>query len=164
MIIAFTCIGDAQPAGSKRAFIFNPKDGGEPRASVTDANAKSRPWKYAVATSAREVYHGSLLTGALRVTMTFYRCRPRSHYGSGANAGRVKASAPAYPGTKPDALKLARGVEDALSHVVYVDDAQIVDEYLFKRWCENGEPARTEIMIEEMKEGSETSLFMKPAA
>lgn len=160
-MISFTCFGDAQPAGSKRAFIFNPKDGGKPRASVTDANAKSRPWKYAVAMSAREAYCGNLLTGALKVTMTFFRPRPRGHYGSGANAGRVKASAPAYPGTKPDALKLARGVEDALSHVVYADDAQIVDEYLFKRW---GEPARVEVEIEEMEAVQPVLVREKPAA
>lgn len=150
MIIKFCAIGQAQPAGSKRAFVFTPKNGGKPRASVSDANAKSKPWQWAVAMSAREVYHGPLLTEPLDVTITFYRPRPRGHYGSGKNAGTVKASAPAYPGTKPDLLKLARGIEDALSKVVYVDDALIVDEHLFKRW---GEPARVEVQITEAREG-----------
>lgn len=143
-MITFIVFGVPQPAGSKRAFVFTPKDGGRPRASVSDANSKSKPWQYAVAVSAREVYHGPLLTDPLDVTMVFYRPRPQGHYGSGKNAGAVKSSAPEFPGTKPDLLKLARGIEDALTGVLYVDDARIVNEHLYKRW---GEPARVEIQI-----------------
>ena len=41
-------------------------------------------------------------------------------------------------------LKLARAVEDAMSGVVYRDDAQVVTEVLRKRY---GEPARAEVAI-----------------
>jgi Holliday junction resolvase RusA-like endonuclease len=140
-IVAIVVYGDCQPAGSKRAF-FRP---GMKHPSVVDDNSKSKGWKHVVAYSARQVYQGPLLEGPLRFTATFYRPRLQGHYGSGKNASKLKASAPEYPTTKPDVLKLARAAEDALTNVVWRDDAQIVDEHLFKRW---GEPARVEILIE----------------
>lgn len=139
-----TVYGDVQPAGSKRAFI-NPRSG---RAIVTDANRKAKDWKAQVAQHAGEHFHGELLTGPLFVTFTFYRPRLASHYGSGRNEGVLKASAPAYPTTRPDALKLARGCEDALTGVIWRDDSQIVTELLEKRW---GSPARVEIEIKEIR-------------
>ena len=139
----FTVYGDVEPAGSKRAFVHP----GSGRAIVTDANKKAKAWKGRVAQVAGENFNGELLTGPLDVCFTFYRPRLASHYGTGRNAGSLKESAPAYPITRPDALKLARGCEDALSGVVYRDDSQIVDEVLRKRW---GSPARVEIEIEEM--------------
>lgn len=138
-----TVFGEAAPAGSKRAFK-HPHTG---NIIVTDANRKAKDWKGLVAHIAGENYRGELLDGPLFVAMTFYRPRPRSHYGSGRNSERLKPSAPAYPATRPDVLKLARGVEDSLSGVVYTDDARIVTELLEKRW---GSPARVEIEIKEM--------------
>lgn len=138
-----TVIGAAQPAGSKRAFV-NKKTG---RAAVVDANPKSKDWKGEVAKRAGEVWTDELLHGPLEVTFTFYRPRPASHYGTGRNAGKVKGSAPRFPTTRPDVLKLARGVEDALTGVIWRDDAQIVTETLLKQW---GNPPRVEIEIEEL--------------
>jgi Holliday junction resolvase RusA-like endonuclease len=45
---------------------------------------------------------------------------------------------------KPDVLKLARAVEDALTGILYRDDAQIVTEVLRKRY---GDPPRVEIRL-----------------
>ncbi len=138
-VVEITVYGSAQPAGSKRAFVVNG------RAHVTDDAKGSRPWKQRVAQAAGESYGGELLSGPLSVEMTFYQPRPKGHYGTGRNAEMVKASAPARPTTRPDVLKLARAVEDALSGVVYRDDSQIVDEHLHKRY---GEPARCAIRVE----------------
>lgn len=41
-----------------------------------------------------------------------------------------------WPTSKPDLLKLARGVEDALTGIVYEDDAQIVFETMRKQWSQ----------------------------
>jgi Holliday junction resolvase RusA-like endonuclease len=46
----------------------------------------------------------------------------------------LKASAPIAPPVKPDVLKLARAVEDAMSGIIYKDDAQIVTERLCDRY------------------------------
>jgi Holliday junction resolvase RusA-like endonuclease len=62
----------------------------------------------------------------VHVRMTFNLPRPAGHYGSGKNAGKVRASAPREHVTKPDLDKLARCVLDALTGVVYADDSQVV--------------------------------------
>lgn len=135
--LAFTVHGTPQPAGSKRAFFR----GG--RAIVVDANKKTRPWKDQVAQIAGEAMAGrQLMRGPLWLILRFYVRRPKGHFGRKG----LLPSAPAHPTTKPDVLKLARGVEDALSGVCYVDDAQIVAEEL---WKEYG-PERVEIEIREM--------------
>jgi Holliday junction resolvase RusA-like endonuclease len=139
--IRFVVYGEAKSAGSKRAFP-NPKTG---RMIVTETVKGSKDWQASVRAVAREAYTGPLLTGPLAVTMHFYRPRPASHYGSGRNSAIVKPSAPSAPATRPDVLKLARGVEDSLSGVLYRDDAQIVSETIEKRY---GEPARVELVVE----------------
>jgi Holliday junction resolvase RusA-like endonuclease len=139
--VRFVVYGDAKSAGSKRAFR-NPKTGA---LIVTEMVKGAKPWQGAVAAAGAEAHRGPLLDGPLRVAFTFYRPRPRSHYGAGRNAGAAKPSAPRFPSTRPDVLKLARGVEDALTGVVWTDDTRIVTEELRKRW---GEPARVEIEVE----------------
>lgn len=126
-VLSLTVHGTPQPAGSKRAFVR----GGH--ASVVDANPKAKGWKGQVAQVAGEAWAGKpLLTGPLCVAMAFVRVRPKGHHGkSGLNA---KGRRTPYPIAKPDVLKLARAVEDALTGVVWKDDAQIVDELLKKEW------------------------------
>lgn len=142
-VIQFTVYGKPEPAGSKRAFVVP----GTSRATVTDDNPKSRDWKNAVASAAVEYCCGSvmeLMAGPLIAEFTFYLPRPKGHYGSGKNAMQVKASAPAFPETKPDVLKLSRAVEDALTGIIWRDDAQIVSEKIVKRY---GAPSRVEIVV-----------------
>lgn len=147
-MITFVVFGQPQTAGSKRAFPFKRGDGSL-GVRVSDDNPKAQNWKHAVACSALESLNGnrgSLLTGPLAVTMTFYRPRPAGHFGkNGLNkAGMASAS----PTSRPDVLKLARAAEDALTSVIWRDDSQIVEEHLFKHW---GEPARMEIEIREVE-------------
>lgn len=152
--IKFTVYGLAQSAGSKRAMPIYRKGAngrqlvtranGSPVIAVVDDNAKSRDWKNAVASAARQAYSGELLRGPLEVHFVFFRPRPKGHFGSGKNSAVLKATAEPYPITKPDVLKLARGAEDAITGVCWLDDAQIVDELISKRY---GEPARVEIEI-----------------
>jgi crossover junction endodeoxyribonuclease RusA len=152
--IKFTVLGIAQPAGSKRAMPIYRKgangrqlvtrENGAPVIAVADANPKSREWKNVVAFTARQAYRGELLRGPLHVRLLFFRPRPKSHFGTGKNAAVLKPSADEYPTSKPDVLKLARGVEDALTGIVWGDDAQIVVEGLKKCY---GEPARVEVEI-----------------
>lgn len=140
-MIKFTVYGKAQSAGSKRAFPFKRKDG-RLGVAVSDDNKNSKLWQAEVKAAARTAHNGTeLLTGALGVTMRFYVDRPKGHFGA---AGNVKASAPEFPTTRPDVLKLARGIEDACTGVVWKDDSQIVVEKLIKEF---GTP-RVEIEIE----------------
>lgn len=136
MSLRFVVYGDVQPTGSKRSV-------GHRR--IIDANPKAADWKRQVAQVVGHAFDGNrLLDGPLRLKLVFYRPRPANHYGTGRNQGVVKGSAPKYPVGRPDVLKLARGVEDALSGILYMDDAQIVSERLTKLY---GSPARVEITV-----------------
>lgn len=130
--ISFFISGVAKPAGSKRGF-FIPK---LKRVVITDANPNSRDWKTDVKHAAIEHYQGPLLDCPIKLRLTFHVMRPKSHYRSGKNAALLKDGAPKFPTSKPDVLKLARGVEDALTSVIWKDDAQIVDEHLWKKYSD----------------------------
>ncbi len=139
-VFTLTVYGTPAPAGSKRALPLGGKFGGRP--IVVDANARAKPWKNLIAQQGGiEMRSRSLYRGPLHVNFTFWVRRPKSHYNS---KGELKTSAQKWPTKKPDCLKLARAVEDALSGIVYADDAQIVTEFLVKRY---GEPERVEIEI-----------------
>lgn len=151
-MIRFTVYGTPQTAGSKRSFV--PLDkvtkkpfrraGGGVVVSTVDANPKSGDWKNLIASEAAKHVSGTLLDGPLVVTITFYRVRPKGHFRGGVNSSMLKPSAPPYPDVKPDVLKLARAVEDAMSGVLYRDDSQIVKEWLEKEW---GETSRVEVSV-----------------
>jgi len=129
--------GKPQPGGSKRAFV--PK--GWTRAVVTDANPLAMDWKRTVQVFALAKASGRILDGPLRVTMTFVVARPQGHFGKRG----LRPRSPKYPITKPDVLKLARSTEDALTGIIWKDDARIVTEIVQKRYTTNG---RTGAIIE----------------
>lgn len=131
--VTFTVNGVAQPAGSKRGFV-NHKTG---RVIITDDAKKSRPWKAQVADAAIAAMDGPLLSGPLELVVTFTVPRPKGHFGKGRNAGTVAASAPPFPTVKPDLTKLVRAVEDALTGIVWRDDAQVIAQHAFKEYGEH---------------------------
>lgn len=130
--ISFFVQGIAKPAGSKRGFHIKSIN----RVVITDACKGSRDWKTDVSLAAQRHYSGPLLGGPLSVHFTFFVTRPKSHYRTGKNAHLLRDSAPIAPITKPDVLKLSRGVEDALTSIIWKDDAQIVDEHIKKRFAD----------------------------
>lgn len=140
-VYELTVYGNAEPAGSKRG-LYRPQLG----VRIVDANPKSRAWKDLVSQEAGKIADG-LLQGPLELRAVFYRPRPAGHYGTGRNASVLKRSAPAYPTTKPDTTKLLRGIEDAMTGILYRDDAQIVRQVVSKQW---GDPARVTIRLEDI--------------
>lgn len=130
--IQFFVPGIPKPAGSKRGFYI----ASIKRVVITDANPNSKDWKTDVKHAAQQAYSGPLLDVPLSVRFTFFVQRPKGHYGSGKNAKAIKASAPPFPTSKPDLLKLARGVEDAMTGIIYRDDSLIVSEKLLKRYAD----------------------------
>ena len=144
MGVSFRVYGVAQPAGSKKAIVR----GG--RALVIDDNAKATPWKKRVAEHAALAIRGrDPLEGALVFRAEFHLPRPKGHLGA---RGLVKPSAPARPIVRPDVLKLARAVEDALTGVVYADDAQIVTEVIEKHYALSAPYVDVAVEVEELAE------------
>lgn len=135
--------GRPQPAGSKRAYR-NPHTG---RVAVVDASKGTKPWQQQVAGAALEACGGVpiLLDGPLILDVKFFLRRPQGHYRTGRNAHLLRDSAPAYPLGRPDVTKLLRGVEDALTTVVWKDDAQVVYQLASKHF---GQPERCEVRVD----------------
>jgi Holliday junction resolvase RusA-like endonuclease len=116
-VIQITVAGVPAPQGSKTRTKWG----------VREDNPATKPWRTAVAWEATAAMNGrTLLTGPVELLALFYFPRPKSHYRTGKHAGELKHSAPEYCITKPDADKLLRACCDAMSGIVYRDDAQIV--------------------------------------
>ncbi len=136
--IKFHVHGRPQQRGSKRAFAN--KNGGRPL--MVDDNKRSGPWMDSVRNAAAEAMDGrELLGGPLELVVTFYFKRTQGHFGTGRNRDVLKAAAPFWVATKPDADKLMRSVGDALSGTVYRDDSQIVRLVIEKVYTATGEGA-----------------------
>lgn len=156
--IEILVLGTGKPAGSKVSIPVKKKDGtyatkpnGAPLTRVIDASKGAAPWKQEVRKAARDMYSGMLLDDALEVCITFVKVRPKCHYHwSNKRWGELREDAPAYPTGKPDLLKLARAVEDALTGVVYRDDARTCKLVLAKLW---GEPACAMIRLHAVERG-----------
>jgi Holliday junction resolvase RusA-like endonuclease len=132
--------GKPQPGGSKRAFI--PK--GWKRPIITDDNPKAADWKRTVQVFAQQAFRG-VIEGPIRVQVTFILARPQGHFGKRG----LLPSAPPLPHRKPDATKLWRSTEDALTGFCWRDDAQIVDQRVCKVYSVDGWTG-AEIEIEEV--------------
>ena len=120
---------------------------------------QSLPWGSAVSHAAAKAWGTrSLIFGGVRLSLLFFFARPAGHYGTGRNARKLKPSAPKVCATKADLSKLERGVEDALSKIIYVDDRQISARGKGggKYWTSGAEYCEVRVEVEE----SEASLYL----
>jgi len=65
------------------------------------------------------------LAGPLTLSLVFAMPRPKHHYGTGKNLGKLKDSAPLWHTGKPDLDNLAKFVKDCLNGVAWQDDSQV---------------------------------------
>jgi len=139
--IEFVVYGKPAQMGSKKAFVR----GG--RAIITDDNSEKRKqWANAVSSVAAEVMRGrDLISSPVQLRAMFYFRRPNSHYGSGRNATTLKASAPEMHSQTPDLDKLIRCLGDALTGIVFRDDALIWSMVISRHWTEKQERAEVEV-------------------
>jgi len=118
--------GTPIPQGSKRAFRVGN------RVVVTDQQGQALGlYREAIARACRPS-HPSPVHGPVAVNLAFMFVRPRGHYGKRG----LRPSAPAQKITKPDVDKLVRAVLDAMTGVVFVDDAQVVSVQAAKWYAE----------------------------
>jgi Holliday junction resolvase RusA-like endonuclease len=151
MKLSFFVPGIPAPGGSKRFVGFGKKSG---RAIlVDDAGERNKNWRSIVAVCGRDAMSKGIIEnkvpvwfhGPLRVRFDFIMPRRKGDFSS---KGGVKASAPFYHTTRPDALKLARSTEDALTGIVWNDDAQTAMLEISKRYADKGEPCGCQITIQ----------------
>ncbi len=140
--IRFFVPGKPISGGSKRGFV-NPRTGA---VIITEAAGKAnREWRAQVVASCREVFKLAPLEGPLSLKIDFQMPRPQSHYGSGRNKGALKTTAPTHHAIRPDTTKLIRALEDALTHILWKDDAQIVIQSAVKRYADVNPGALVEV-------------------
>ena len=150
-MISFIVYGQAKPAGALQ--IGRTGDG---RSFLHHRSSKSlAEWKAAIKREAAEATHGSPYTGAVALDARFYVQRPAGHYGKRG----LRPSAPAYPIKRSvgDIDKLARALLDALTGVSFLDDSQVVDLKLSKRYADDG-PVHIAVQIRQLGDGLDVLL------
>ena len=89
------------------------------------------------------------LRGPVSVSFVFQLQRPKGHYGSGKNSGKLKESAPKHPISKPDIDNYVKFYMDVLNDCAWVDDCQVFQLSAVKLYSDNCEPL-TSIVITEL--------------
>lgn len=119
--VTFTIPGNPQQQGTKVRNRYG---------AIYDENKDLASWRRDAlisATQARPSGHeGPVFTGPVEVIMVAYFARPKSHYGSGRNAGVLKPGAPFWVTTKPDTDKVQRALGDALEQAGIVQTDQLI--------------------------------------
>lgn len=132
MTLTCTIPGRPEQQGSKRNLG---------RHSI-EANPNLAPWRADAIWRLQKAMQEQMVvqfTGPVEVVATFVYARPRSHYGTGKNAGKVKAGAPMWKTSAADLDHLQRALGDALTQAgVLRDDALIVHWDARKMWGAGG--------------------------
>lgn len=135
-MIQFSVFGKPEPGGSKKGFPVKRQTGGI-GVAIVDANPRVKAWQKTVRAAAEKAMKREgqeIMTGPLQVCMVFWLTKP-------------KTVTRELPTARPDVLKLARAAEDALTGVVWKDDAQITEEAIEKKY---GDPAGVLIQVTEL--------------
>ena len=123
--------GTPAPQGSAKAFVVKTK-AGKTRAVVTHDNENTIPWRSLVSVFISEAVGSMSIVypkEPVKLDLSFVMPRRKAE---------PKRVTPPHT-RKPDSDKLARAVCDAITGLIYTDDAQIVDLHAAKRTAEIGE-------------------------
>nr|ADD96382.1 endodeoxyribonuclease RusA [uncultured organism MedDCM-OCT-S09-C20] len=144
--------GIPRPQGSKRHVG---------RGIMVEASKHVGQWRNDVMAAAAVTYKGPPITGPVRLEIVFLFPRPKSHFGTGRNADKLKASAPVHCISRAhgDTSKLIRSTEDAISassgYPVIEDDSQVVRLVCEKRYVAQEEGCGAYIRVVESQYDSQ---------
>lgn len=142
--VVFTIYGKPAQQGSKSAFMQNGKI-----RMIEQNDSRKREWRQSVVCAGQEAMNGrDRIVGPVRLEVTFFFRRPKSHYGSGKKSTTLKSSSPKYHSQTPDLDKLVRNIGDSLTGVVVFDDSQVCILVARRSWTEDSE--RAEVRVEEL--------------
>ncbi len=143
MSVTFWALGRPRTKGSVHAFL-------SPKGNMIrkDSNPNTKAWAGVISHAADQA-GVKPIEGGVSLTVSFWFCRPKSHYRSGKNAHLLKASAPRHPTSRAvgDVDKLLRAVLDALTGVAYVDDSAVAHVSATKDYLPMGEPEGANVMV-----------------
>jgi len=90
------------------------------------------------------------------VLLQFILDRPKSHYGTGRNEGKLRQSAPKHQSVKPDVDKLSRAVLDALEGICFINDSRVKTLIADKEYVTTGSGVNglmaTIVYLDELRE------------
>lgn len=142
--ITLTVYGVAQPKGSARAFMAR----GRP--IITSDNPNAKVWEASVKSEAfvlaKRVGHDPF-AGPVAVSVTFFFQRPK----------RVTSRRRPFPSVRPDLDKCVRSTGDALSGVLWRDDAQVIGIGALKLYTDG--PAKAVITVRQILTPEELAAF-----
>lgn len=142
-----TIPGNPRPQGRPRTRIITPKFG-KAFATIYE-DGKDKRAKVHIQSNVRSQAPAEPLTGPLEVELWFYLPRPQGNYGTGRNAGQLKASAAKFHIKKPDSDNCEKLLLDALTGIFWNDDSQICDTHIHKRYSKT---PRTVVHIAKIKQ------------
>ncbi len=122
MTAPFSCFvrGVPAPQGSKTAFVR----GGKP--VMIEASKNVKQWRTDVASVLQSEWMNDVLLGPMDIRLVFQFLRPPS----------VSEKKRPLPTVRPDIDKLARACLDAMTGIVFGDDAQVVQLWVKKEYAE----------------------------
>lgn len=124
MEISFDVLGRPAPQGSKKSIGNN---------RFIEASKFLPAWRTAISVAAESAvteHDWVRVSGPVELEVMFYLERPSS----------INSNKRPYPVVPPDVDKLLRGVGDALSGIIYDDDAQICRVLAWKQYADKREP------------------------
>lgn len=137
---AITIVVPGNPVGKGRPRAFQTR--GPRRTIRMHTPEKTRNYEQTIALAGREAMQGrDPLGGPVSIQLSIFMPIPASWSKSKREAA---AAGGVMPITKPDASNVLKAVEDALNGIAYIDDSQIIDARISKRYSH--EP-RIEIAI-----------------
>lgn len=107
-------------------------------------------WKLLIRHEAKKAWDGVQWEGPLRVAITIYFPRPKSHFKTGKNAHVLRENAPIWHTSKPDRDNCDKAIMDALTNLgVWKDDSQACDGPVRKKYVTGNQSAGAQITIGE---------------
>jgi Holliday junction resolvase RusA-like endonuclease len=141
-VVSFTIPGIPQQQGSKR-YVG--------RGISIEANKNLQPWREVAlsrAWQAKREAGGNTIYQSVKVIATFWFPRPKRHYGTGRNAGRLLDGVPIWHAAAPDLDKLQRALGDMLTQSQLIHDDRLIAIWqASKRY---GDEPRVDVTVQEL--------------
>lgn len=164
-MIWFRCFGTPAPKGSRKPVPIR-KGGKQVGLRSIESNPNVKPWASDVSVEAMRAMMGTdPFLGPVEVHLVFVFSRPKYHYHwSKKRYGELKPDVPILHRVKPDGDKLERAVLDAMSGIVYRDDAQVAVGLRVKRYAGKCEVPGVFVSCEEVADVAGTIGILDPHA
>ncbi len=133
--VEFFVAGTPATKGSARPFAHHDPATGRTKTWTRDMSGpKGKTWAALVAGGAMEAWKEAPADGPVVVRVEFFFARPKAHF----TKKGLRPGAPAFKTSPGDLDKCLRAALDALTSVVFTDDARIVELSGCKRYSNDG--------------------------